>query len=122
MSAVACAGRKPAQITAVDGFSGGFQDTGKATPFGRALPVDRPHGGNIWIEEDGGDLPLRCSGLHAIPGAQHQRCLMTLEAGQALCAGPLPGREAVEEAVEPHHIANTPEKMLIAGNDEGHAA
>lgn len=76
------------QIPAIDGFPGGFEDTGKATAFGCVLPVERAHEGDIRIEDYAGDVATRCSRLDTIPGAQHEGCSMNLKAGQALLAGP----------------------------------
>lgn len=55
---------KQAQIAAVDGLSGGFQDTGEATAFGCVLPVESAHEGDIRIEENARDVASRCSRLH----------------------------------------------------------
>ena len=88
------------QIPAVDGLSGSFQDTGKATAFRRVLPVERTHGGDILVEDNARDVASRCSRLYTIPSAQHEGCPMKLKAGQTLLAGPLAGRLAAEEPVE----------------------
>lgn len=59
--------REQAQIAALDGLAGGFEDAGEASPFGCVLPIDCTHRGDIGIEQDGGDLAARCSRLHTIP-------------------------------------------------------
>lgn len=79
---------KPVKVPAVDGFPGGFQNTGKTTALGCVLPVERTKGSDIRIEDNTGDVASRGSGLHTIPGPQHQGCAMSLKAGQALLAGP----------------------------------
>lgn len=46
---------------------------------------------------------------------------MMLKAGETLDAWPRAGYLAVEEAMDPHHIADAPKEMPIAGDDECHA-
>lgn len=109
------------EIFALNLQTGGCQDACNPAALGRVLPIQRAQHLYVPVQQDGGDRAPRGAGFRAIPGTQHERGAMKLEARQTLLTRPGPGRLPVHPALQSSRIAVAPEEVLIEWKEDAGA-